>query len=149
MKKAIGLILISVLATTAIANTSGEIKLPIPHDGILNPMGGKVAVPLSGQVIDDVYYDVTCHIENPILPEKLIVKLGATGTYCDFPMGCMALRVNGKESANQVELNQANNTIEFLKVSTGPFDQSGAVTFQNLDTSAHTTVSNCKAKPSL
>lgn len=128
--------------------SSSMLNVPVPNNGLVQPKGGKLSVRLSGVLINHVVYSVTCHVNNPNGADGILLKFDTYGTYCSTMGGCSDLMVNGNiPSSYQVNLTQPDNTITFPKITTEAFDQSGSISFQNLDNTASIVVSNCTAVP--
>src|SRR5579862_9258141 len=150
MKKIIIGLLLALSSSSFAAPMSSTINLPVPDQGSVAPHGGEISIPLSGYLIDDVRYDVTCHVYNGNGADGLIIKVSKINTYCPTMGGCGGITVNGSfPGSNQVNLTQSDNAILYMGVMTQKYDPKGALIFQNLDNDRAAIVSQCVAKPSV
>lgn len=136
------------VSSFALAATSKDsvINLTVPNNGVVNPNGGTLAVPLSS-LITGVTYNVTCHVNDPNLPSPIAFKLALNGLTTSTSA---SYSVNGvtTNSYGQANLSAADNIATAQNVIYVP--QTGVTAtfnFQNLDTTATANVSNCSATP--
>ncbi len=148
VKKIVCVFAACAVSSFALAASSKDsvVNLTVPNDGVVNPNGGTLAVPLSS-LITGVTYNLTCHVSDPNLPNPIAFKLALNGL---TTATSASYSVNGvtTNAYGQANLTGADNSATAQNVIYVP--QTGVTAtfnFQNLDTSAAAKVSNCSATP--